>query len=71
MNRVLLLLTVFCGLTAADSETELEPGETGITKCNSSIGNIHEFMVETLDGKNVSMSKYKGSVVLLLNVATF
>lgn len=48
-----------------------EEKEGGVSKCDSGSGSIYQFMVETLDGRNESMSKYKGNVLVVVNVATF
>lgn len=32
---------------------------------------VYDFTAETLDGRQVPLSKYKGKVLLIVNVATF
>lgn len=45
--------------------------EGGVSQCDSQAGSVHDFIVETLDGRNESMSKYKGHVIVIVNVATY
>lgn len=40
--------------------------------CSQDGGSLYDFSLQTLDGsRNVSLSEYAGSVVLLVNVATY
>ncbi|XP_029658432.2 glutathione peroxidase 3-like [Octopus sinensis] len=41
-----------------------------VSKCTGS-KHVHEQIIMNIDGEEVNMSKYKGSVVLVVNVATF
>jgi len=43
-------------------------GLTAIAKDNSM--NIYDFTVQDIDGKEISMSKYKGKMLLIVNVAS-
>jgi len=39
--------------------------------CSGGSGKLYDFTVQDLNGKNVSLSKYLGNVVLIANVATY
>jgi len=41
------------------------------SRCDPKAGSIYDYMVETLEGKNVSMQRYAGNALLLVNVATY
>ena len=41
------------------------------SKCSSDDRTLYGFKDETLDGEHLDYSKYKGDVVLMVNVATF
>lgn len=41
------------------------------SECKDANQSIYDFKVETLDGKFTTLSKYKGQVLLVINVATF
>jgi len=47
------------------------PDETRYSVCNPNAGSVHQFSVDALDGKNVSMDRYAGKVLMIVNVATF
>jgi hypothetical protein len=57
-----LLLGVIPLVLAGDSPNK--PKEAGVAK------SIYEFTVKDIDGKDVSLAKYKGDVVLIVNTAS-
>jgi len=70
------ILTAVAFASGADDKDEsaMKPCEkvtTRFSKCKPDAGSVHKFMVETLDGKNTSMSRYAGNVLLIINVATY
>ncbi|TKR70066.1 hypothetical protein L596_022134 [Steinernema carpocapsae] len=62
MGLTLLFLFSLIGLSLT---------ENGIYKCLHGTGSIHSYSVKTLDGRMPSLSGYAGSVVLVVNVASF
>src|ERR1017187_4313338 len=61
--RFLLMLCIFA-LGSLPTMTHAQ--EAGKDKKTS----IHQFQVTTIDGKKVDLSKYKGKVLLIVNVAS-
>src|SRR5688572_6697242 len=43
---------------------------TAMTTAAFSASNVHEFTMNSIDGKPVALSSYKGKVLLLVNVAS-
>ena len=58
--------------TASKKETSSNPGSKEETPASSSpsASSIYEFTIKDLDGKEVSLDKYKGYVTLIVNVAS-
>jgi len=75
MVAILPLLSILAATaafaTGADEDDDDESVKTRFSRCNPEAGSVHDFLVETLDARNTSMSQYKGNVVLIINVATF
>uniref|UniRef100_A0A1I7Z1W7 Glutathione peroxidase n=1 Tax=Steinernema glaseri TaxID=37863 RepID=A0A1I7Z1W7_9BILA len=57
-----ILFVCLIGLSLANS---------GMFKCPDTNGSIHRFAVKTLDGRLPTLSAYRGSVVIVVNVASF
>ncbi|KAI6221958.1 Glutathione peroxidase [Aphelenchoides fujianensis] len=60
-----------CALAAEKPGPKLIDETTRWSTCHKANISIHDFSVETLDGESTDLSKYKGKVVLVINVATF
>ena len=56
---------ILCGFFLTGVPTMIHALEIGGAKKN-----IHQFQVTTIDGKKVELSKYKGKVLLIVNVAS-
>lgn len=59
--------------TMADDETKpaVAAPETAVKKADPKAAeSVHDFTVKTLDGKDIKLSKYKGKVLLVVNVAS-
>ena len=61
--RVLLIM---CGLLLGSFPPMVQAQQPGSTKKAS----IYDFQVSTIDGKKVDLAKYKGKVLLIVNVAS-
>lgn len=59
----LVCVVLLCGVVDGDREAS--------SKCSSDNRTLYEFKDETLNGEHFDYSKYKGDVVLMVNVATF
>lgn len=68
---LLSVLAAASSLASAADDGDDEAVKTRFSRCNPEAGSVHQFMVETLDGRNTSMSRYRGNVLLIINVATF
>lgn len=70
-----VVLLVFVRIT--DGAEKYQPGPklvdetTRWSNCAPTNQSIHDFQLQTLTGEFTDLSKYKGHVVLLINVATF
>lgn len=63
-HRTGLFVVALCiGFSACMSQADKQETE-------SEAGSVHDFEVKNIDGEAVSLSKYKGNVVLLVNVAS-
>jgi glutathione peroxidase len=62
-----ILILNFYGLTCREESTKTQ---TESVKMNDDPINIFDVKVKTIDGKEVSMSDYKGKVLLIVNVAS-
>jgi len=65
------VLAAAAAFAAGADDGDDESVKTRFSRCNPEAGSVHQFMVSTLDERNVSMSKYQGNVLLIINVATF
>src|SRR5215216_2692173 len=61
MRNVLVL----CGLLVC-SQAALQAQEKVVVKKTS----VHQFQVTTIDGEKIDLAKYKGKVLLIVNVAS-
>jgi glutathione peroxidase len=59
-------LLILSGLLLGSFSTMIQAQETGGAKKTS----IHQFQATTIDGKKVDLAKYKGKVLLIVNVAS-
>jgi len=66
----LLPILAFAFGVSGDEENE-EDLKRRYSRCDPGAGSVHQFMVETLDGRNESMSRYSGNTLMIINVATF
>lgn len=62
----LFLFVILLSFTAHNNSFSSKP----IDKGNSMKGNIYDFVVKDIDGKNVKLADYKGKVLLIVNVAS-
>lgn len=58
------LLLGGCGADGASAQVRLK-GER-----RQQVGSIHDFVVQSIDGKDVALADFKGSVLLIVNVAS-
>jgi len=65
-HSIIFLLVILISFTAYNNSFSSKP----INKGNSMKGNIYDFVVKDIDGKNVKLSDYKGKVLLIVNVAS-
>lgn len=63
------LVHIFWFLTSLVSSPQLSPQQE--VKGSSMNISIHDFAMKTMDGKEKSLSEYKGNVLLIVNVASF
>jgi len=59
LSAVLCLISCFCGCQHAGKTVYAQP-----------TGELYSFKVRDIDGKEVSLSEYKGKVLLIVNVAS-
>lgn len=80
MITFFVLIFLISANTVAESklgDVGFHPGPTLIdettrwSKCLPVNQTVYDFDVETLDGENENLKKYKGDVLLIINVATF
>jgi cytochrome oxidase Cu insertion factor (SCO1/SenC/PrrC family) len=69
MIRIALVTCcVLFALVEADSQKD---DEKRFRKCNDISEDIYKYEVETLNGDKISLKKFRGKVLLIVNVATF
>jgi len=68
---LLPLISILATFGSVRSEDPDEDITKRYSVCNPDLGSVYQFTVETLDGKNTSMDRYSGNVLLIVNVATF
>lgn len=71
IRLILFIVSIFLITINGDDVEDEEDLKRRFSRCNPDAGSVHEFLVETLDEKNASMSRYAGNVLLIINVATF
>ncbi len=65
-HSIIFFLVILISFTAYNNSFSSKSINTG----NSMKGNIYDFVVKDIDGKNVKLSDYKGKVLLIVNVAS-
>jgi len=68
IRLALVACCVLFALVQADSQKD---DEKRFRKCNDISEDIYKYEVETLHGDKISLKKFKGKVLLIINVATF
>lgn len=66
--KTILVISAGALLAAVTVATTMQPTQT--TPMNKKAESLHEFKMKRIDGKEESLSKYKGKVVLAVNVAS-
>ena len=71
MTNMFIILTVVVALAvglkfASDDARAAEPSADATASAKS----IHDITVKDIDGQDVKLSKYKGDVLLIVNVAS-
>ena len=68
MKKLMIFLSLFLALVLyTNAENIKQSNSKKDDKMNNS---IYSFQVETIDGQNQSLDKYKGDVILIVNVAS-
>ncbi len=67
MLKVLAVAVVLGGAWMAMVD---EKGTKGEKKDAAAAGSVYDFAVKDINGKDVSLAKYKGDVLMIVNVAS-
>jgi len=73
MKRIVLWAcagALAAGMTPARAEEEPASGAAKPTNETKEATSVHDFEVQTIDGKTVKLEEYKGNVCLIVNVAS-
>ncbi len=65
------LLIVLCALSVCAFGAMRNDTENRFRRCDKVESNIYGYEVETLTGERHNLTKYRGKVLLIVNVATF
>ena len=70
MIKLLAITTTLLSCVAPTNNTQMINNEPAANAKIITVGSIHDFKVEALDGSTIDFSKYKGKKILVVNTAS-